>query len=426
MSDRHQLVLLGTSHHVAPLEVRERLALTADQIPDALAALRRWPGIEECVILSTCNRTELYAVVEAGASGDAAARESLISFLLELQACQVDDLSVFYYLTETDVARHLFRVASGLDSMILGEVEILGQTKSAFEAAQKAGAAGTWLQTLFRQALKAAKRAQTETAISHDAASVSSAAVAFARTAIPTLARSHVLLVGAGATAELTAKTLAAQGVEGIVVINRTRRRAERLAEELNGIAGTLDDMLRMLVATDIVITSTDAPHAVLTATSVAPVLPARHGRPLVIIDLAVPRDVEPEVGRLPGVSLYNLDDLEAFIAQNLQRRAQETSKVDAIIVEEVNQFVAWQSVRKDAPTNTQLRHRAEEVRRAELERVSQRLSDLSDAERAAVDAATRAIVNKMLHHPISLLKESALAGEDDAYTEMIASLFDG
>jgi len=425
MAERLQLVMLGTDHHVANVQTREHLVITGDALPQTLVELHTLPNVEECVILSTCNRTEIYAILLGEQQELLDGRRLLGHFLTNLHGLQFDAVAgSLYYLTEMDVAHHLFRVSSGLESMVLGEVEILGQVKGALQSAQRMGTVGKWLHTLFRHALQTGKRARSETEISHSAASVSSAAVSLARNVLPELSSSQVLLVGAGATAELAARTLVAHGVEGIIIINRTRARAERLAAELHGMAGSLEELLNMLVAADIVMTSTDAPHAILTAEAVATVLPARRGRPLVIIDLAVPRDVEHKVGSLEGVHLYNLDDLEAFVSTTMQRRIKESSKVDAIILEEIEQFAAWKSSRKVASTITRLQRRAEEVRRGELDRVATRLSDLSPEERAAVEAATRAIVNKMLHHPISLLKEAAVTDEGENYARTIRELF--
>ncbi len=425
MPKRDQLVLLGINHHVAGVETRERVVFTAATLPRALTTLSSMNSVRECLILSTCNRTELYVILHTDPAEPSSGRALLTDFIAGFHGLELQDVEpCLYYATELDVVRHVFRVSSGLDSMVLGEVEILGQVRTAFQFAQREGVLGKWLSTLFRHALQTGKRARSETGISHNAASVSYAAVALARRLLPDLASAQVLLVGAGATAELVARTLVAHGVEGIVIINRTAAHAERLAEAMHGISATFEDLLPMLVATDIVVTSTDAPHALITAASVARILPARRGRPLLLIDLAVPRDVEPAVGALDGVHVSNLDDLEAFVSTTMQLRVEESSKVDAIIVEEVERFAAWQSSRKVVSTISGLQQRAEEVRRAELDKVSGRLSHLSPEERAAVEAATRAIVNKMLHHPISLLKESAATG-DDSCIQTVRALFD-
>lgn len=420
-----RLLMLGIDHRRAGVATRERLAFTADSLPTALTALKAVAGVEECVVLSTCNRTELYAVIGVDAHAEDAA-QSLVRFLSDHRGVPMDVVAASTYcLDDLDVVRHLFRVSSGLDSMIVGEVEILGQVREALKAAQRACTIGKWLSTLFRHALQVGKRARSETGISHNAASVSYAAVELARNLIGDIRSSQVLLVGAGRTAELVARTLVSNGVEGLAIVNRTLDHATRLADTLGGSAHRFDSLLPLLVAADIVISSTDAPHAVLTAETVRQVLQARRGRRLLLIDLAVPRDVEPAIGTLPDVHLYDLDDLERYVERNLERRAEETYKVDAMIVEEIDRFVAWQSSHRVVSTIAGLQRRAEQVRQAELDKVSLRLSRLSPEERQAVEAATRGIVSKMLHHPITLLKEVARTGDDAAYVATVRALFD-
>lgn len=321
-SPDRRLIMLGIDHHRAGVAVRERLAITAASLPAALAAFKAEPDVEECVLVSTCNRTELYAVVTGHPHLEDAAR-SVRRLLADYHGLRFEVVAEStYYLDDLDVARHLFRVSSGLDSMIVGEVEILGQVREAMKAAQGARTIGKWLSTLFRHALQVGKRARSETGISHNAASVSYAAVELARNLIGDLAASQVLLIGAGHTAELVARTLVANGVEGIAIVNRTLDHASRLADALGGSSHRFDSLLPLLVAADIVVTSTDAPHAVLTHETVSQVLRARRGRRLLLIDLAVPRDVEPAVGALPGVHLHDLDDLERYVERNVERRA--------------------------------------------------------------------------------------------------------
>jgi len=419
------LLVVGISHRLAAVTLRERVAFSRAELAESLRALRRQSGVRECVILSTCNRTECYAVVED--TGTANEGYSVVAgFLADRAGMAVEDLQPhIYYLTDLTVAGHLFKVASGLDSLVVGEVEILGQVKDALRSAERAQSASKWLYTLFRRAIETGKRARAETAISAGAASVSWAAVELARQRLPSLASAQVLLIGAGATAESVARALAAQGVEGIMVANRTRERAEALAATYNGIAVPFAQMLSYLVAADVVICSTDAPHAILSVASVQSTLPARHGRALCLIDVAVPRDVDPGVATLPGVELHDMDSLALRVDHGVRMREAEVAKVDQIVADEVERFAAWQSTQRVTSTIATLKQRAETVRQEELQRIHARLADLTAEEREAIEAATRAIINKMLHHPIALLRETALHGEEVQYVHALEELFD-
>ena len=421
MSDT-SLRMLGLSHQVAGVAIRERVAIPVAELAERVAYLRARPGILECVVLSTCNRTELYAVV-SDADQD---RDELIDFLADRAGMAAADLLPFTYaLTDLAVAEHLFRVAGGLDSLVVGEVEILGQVKEALRAAERAGTCGKWLHTLFQRAIETGKRARTETDISKGAASVSWAAVELARERLSSLQHAQVLVIGAGATGESVARALVAQGVDGTMVANRTRERAQRLAHAVNGVAVPFEQMLSYLVVADLVICSTDAPHAILSVESVRSTLPARRGRPLSIIDVAVPRDVEPAVADLPGVELYDMDDLAARAGDGLRRREAEVTKVDQIVAEEATRFLTWQASQRVTSTIATLQQRAESVRQEELRRVTARLAHLTPEEREAIEAATRAIVNKMLHHPIAVLRETALHGSEGRFVEALKELFD-
>jgi glutamyl-tRNA reductase len=418
------LLVVGVSHRRAAVGLRERVAIPKADLPESLRTLRSSPTIQECIIVSTCNRTEVYAVVDGG-SGSADGLP-LEHFLAERAGMDPEDLRpLLYRLSDVLVAQHLFRVASGLDSLVVGEVEILGQVKDALRAAEAARTGGKWLYTLFRRALEAGKRARSETAISTGATSVSWAAVELARERVPNLAQSQVLVLGAGATAEAVARALAARGVEGTMVANRTAERAETLARTVGGVAVPFAQLLSFLAIADVVICSTDAPHPILSRSSVQSTLAGRQGRRLYLIDLAVPRDIEPDVATLEGVELFDMDALAARASLGLRRREAEVAKVDQIILDEVDRFVAWQSSLRVTSTIASLQQRAEALRREELRRVSARLSSLSPEAREAIDLATRAIVNKMLHHPISVLRETAMQGTDERYVQAIEQLFD-
>lgn len=419
------LLMVGISHRRAAVDLRERVAVPKAELPDALRALHALPGIRECIIVSTCNRTELYAVVDSSASVPVG-ETTLRQYLAERAGLPLRDLdSLLYSLAELHVAEHLFRVASGLDSLVVGEVEILGQVKEALRAAEAVRTGGKWLYTLFRRALEAGKRARSETGISTGAASVSWAAVELARERVPDLAQAQVLVLGAGATAEAVARALAAHGVEGTMVANRTAERAEKLARQVHGVAVPFAQLLSFLAIADVVICSTDAPHPILTVEAIRSTLAARQGRRLCLIDVAVPRDVEPAVGVLAGVELFDMDTLAERASLGLRRREAEVAKVDQIVVGEVARFAAWQSSLRVTSTIATLQQRAEVLRQEELRRVSARLSSLGPEAREAIDAATRAIINKMLHHPISVLRETAIQGTDAGYVQAIEDLFD-
>lgn len=418
------LLVVGVSHRRAAVGLRERVAIAKADLPGCLRELRDNPTIRECVIVSTCNRTEVYTVIEGPPS--TADSQPVERFLAARAGMTAAALAPFLYrLSDLLVAQHLFRVASGLDSLVVGEVEILGQVKDALRAAEIAHAGGKWLYTLFRRALEAGKRARTETAISAGATSVSWAAVELARERVPHLAQAQVLVLGAGATAEAVARALAAHGVEGTMVANRTVERAEKLARLVGGVAVPFAQLLSFLAVADVVICSTDAPHPILSVESVRSTLAARQGRRLYLIDVAVPRDVEPAVRALPDVELLDMDALAARASQGLQRREAEVAKVDQIILDEIERFVTWQSSLRVTSTIASLQQRAEALRREELRRVSARLASVSPEAHQAIEAATRAIVNKMLHHPIAVLRETALQGTDERYVQAIEELFD-
>jgi glutamyl-tRNA reductase len=418
------LLVVGISHQRATVGLRERVAIGKAALPENLLALHGDPRVQECVIVSTCNRTEVYAVVNGPVPepGD----DALVQFLTQRAGIAADELAPYLYrLSDVLVAQHLFRVASGLDSLVVGEVEILGQVKDALRAAEAAHTGGKWLYTLFRRALEAGKRARSETAISTGATSMSWAAVELARERVPNLSKAQVLVLGAGATAEGIARALAAHGVEGTMVANRTVERAERLAQLVGGVAVPFAQLLSFLAIADVVICSTDAPHPILSLDSVRSTLAARRGRRLYLIDVAVPRDVEPEVGLLPGVELMDIDALAARASKGLRRREAEVAKVDQIILDEIDRFAAWQSSQRVTSTIASLQQRAEALRREELRRVSARLANVSPEAQQAIEAATRAIINKMLHHPITVLRETALQGTDARYVQALEELFD-
>jgi glutamyl-tRNA reductase len=392
------LHLVGLSHHSAPVELRERVALTGD----GAAGLARELADPEAVVLSTCNRTEIY-VAAADVTAADAALERLAGESLE---------GALYRLTDEAAALHLFRVAAGLDSLVPGEGEILGQVRAAYEA----GAAGPVLDHVFRQAISVGKKVRTETAIGESPASVSSAAAALAQQVFGDLQGRRVLLVGAGRTGELAAASLAARGAEIALVANRTPERAEALARRFGGTAISLDDVPGRIGEADVILTCTGAPGFVIRSVHVEGV----KREPLFFIDIAVPRDVDPAVNELDGCYLYDIDDLEAVVAETLAGRRREAGKAEALVAAEAERFHAWQASLDVVPAIASLRARAEEIRRAELDK----LNGLGERERRTLETVTAQILNKLLHLPTVRMKQAA-AAEGPGYAEALRHLFD-
>jgi glutamyl-tRNA reductase len=402
------LVLVGTSHHHAPVEVRERLAVGADLV-DELASAR------EVVCLSTCNRTELY--LAAAESGDAEARSSRA--LAALAGTEVEPL--LYRLHDEAAALHLFRVAAGLDSLVPGEGEILGQVRASYEE----GRVGPLLDRLFRQALHVGKRVRAETAIGESPTSVPAAAAALAQQVFGELAGRRVLVIGAGKTGEQTARSLLARGAEISVVANRSSSRAVELARRVGGRAVGLAQVDEELAGVDVVVSATSSEQVVLGRDQVAGALGTRRGVPLFLIDIAVPRDLDPAIDELEDCYLYDIDDLQEVVEASLAARRQEGEAAEAIALQEARKFGSWLSSLDVVPAITQLRARAEEIRRAELARVQGRLGRLSDADRNAVESLTSQIVNKLLHLPTIRMKEAAAGADGAVYADAVRRLFD-
>lgn len=415
-----QLVLVGTSHHHAPVELRERLAFDVDAAGPL--AIRLAAGEDEAVALATCNRVCLYLASRdvTGARERAMAELGLLSGLDEAEL-----QPALYVKTDLEAATHLFRVAAGLDSLVPGESQVLGQVRAAFEAADRNGAAGPVLHRLFRHALHVGKRVRHETAIAENPASVSSAAAGLAARVFDDLRRRTVLLVGAGKMAELAAANLLTRGVGALVVVNRSLERAALLAERYGGRAAALADLEQELVDADVVIASTGARGLVLTAPQVERALRRRRGRPVFFIDIAVPRDLDPAINELDGCYLYDIDDLERVVAASVAGRREEGARAEAIVREEAEAFDAWQRSLDVIPAITGLRRRAEEIRIAELARARARLTGLSPRELTAVESLTAQIVNKLLHAPTVRLKEAAAAPDGAERADALRYLFD-
>jgi glutamyl-tRNA reductase len=409
------LVLVGISHHRAPVELRERVALAPGAAGDLSRALAAEWG--EAVCLSTCNRTEIY-LVHADAGGAEARATAALDAASGLEDGRL--AAALYRLRDEAAALHLFRVAAGLDSMVPGEGEILGQVRSAFEL----GAPGPVLDRLFSQALHAGKRVRHQTAIAESPASVSGAGAALAQQVFGELEQRQVLLVGTGKTSELAARNLVSRGARVAFVAGRTAERVDRLAERFDAKPIALDDVVAALAQADVVVSSTSAPGLVLRRAEVEAALPARRGRPLLLVDLAVPRDLDPEIHELADCYLYDIDDLEAVVAASLAGRRREAERAEAIVAEQADRFREWQASLDVVPAIASLRARAEEIRAAELERLQGRLDGLSESDRRAVESATARIVDKLLHLPTVRMKEAAVTADGVLYADAVRHLF--
>jgi len=416
------IVAIGCNHRSTPLAVLERMTIAADDIPKALSDLGAADNLSEVVVLSTCNRVEIYANAERFHGGYQDIRE----FIGRYAGLAPEDIADHLYaLHDAEAVRHLFSVTAGLDSAVVGEHEILGQVRTAWEQSSEHGTIGSVLGPLFRHALETGKRARTDTAIGRGIASVSQAAVALASAHLDGLGGRPVLVLGAGEMAEGTVKSLAAAGTSDIFVANRTWENAVRLAEVCGGTAVGLDHVPDALVAVEMLVTTTGAQDIILDHVDIADVIGRRAGRELVIVDVAVPRDVDPAAADLDGVTLLDMDDIGAFVDQQMVARTRVIGNVETIVDEEVARFQAVTSAREVAPLVSQLRSRGSEIADAELSRFAAKFADLEDAEREAVEALARGIVNKLLHEPTVRLKDAAGRARGDRLAESLRDLFD-
>jgi len=414
-----EIVVVGVNHKLAPVQVREHLAFTPAQMEPALSALRA--KTMEAVLLSTCNRTEIYAVVPSADSGV----RDITTFLSDFHAVSADRFSPFLFsLSGREAVGHLFAVASGLESMILGEPQILGQVREAYLAALAQDTAGTLLSWVFHHAMKVGKQVRTETNISRNAVSVSHAAVELAKGIFGTLSNRSVLLVGAGEMGQLAARNLLDNGCARLLVVNRTFSRASELAARFGGTAEELNRLPDLLAEVDVAICATGSPDFVITREMAERALAARADRPLVLIDIAVPRDVDPAVGDAGRVILHDIDDLQAVCSANLEERRKEVGRAQEIIDAELDLFETWWGSLQVVPTIKALRDRAEEIRQAELQKALPRLGELTDRQRSVVEALTVGIVNKMLHQPTVRLKSRGGNGSGAAYVQILRDLF--
>ena len=419
------VVVIGLSHRGVDLDLLGRMTVPDTDVVKALTDLSSRPNIGEAVVLSTCNRVEVYVLAERfhGAYDDVREFFSTWSHLPPERFA--DALYVHYDL---DCARHLFEVTAGLDSAVVGEAEVLGQVRKAWERAQEAGTAGPALNLLFRHAIEVGKRARTETSIGRHIASVSSAAVAMAAERLGSFEGRRILVLGAGEMASGMVRSLAGSGVAEVMVANRTWERSVELAEQVNGRAVPLGDLAEALAAADLLLTGTGAAELMVLHADLADVMVARNvgdPRPLLIVDVAVPRDVDPDAAALDGVTLLDMDDLRTFAEAGLTARRGEIALVRELVNAEVDRFGAVTSAREVAPLVAALRDRAELVRQAEIDRVATRLEGLDERQRDAIEALTRAIVAKLLHEPTVGLKEAAGTPRGERLAESLRHLFD-
>jgi len=419
------LVCLGLSHRTAPVEVRERHAFSAATLGETLTALRDYEAVLEAAVLSTCGRIEIYAELDDYEAGV----EQLKRFLTNFRHGSVayDMESYMYTLLGRDAVEHLFRVATGLDSMLIGEAEILGQVKSAYVQAHRASSVGPSLHQLFREALSAGKAARSQTAIGNDSVSVATAAIAMAKQHVGDLQGKTVLVVGAGKMGTTAAKRLKAEGAR-LMLLNRSRKRAEGLAAAIGtGEAGALPKLGEALSAADVVIASTGASHFVLDHMTTAEAMSARRDRPLFIVDIAVPRDVDPEVARIPGVALVDIDALSAAVDETLESRRRAIPFVEEIIEEHARRFADWYRARATTPVIASLTQKADAIRQAELERLFARCPDLSERERMLITGMSMTIVSRLLHSAIVRIREKSTSDHAEAlvHARIVDELFD-
>lgn len=413
------LQLLGVNHRTAPVEVRERLAIPESKLPQALQQLMTLPGVNEGLILSTCNRVEIVAQTANGSA-------DLRHFLKEYFAVDPTPYEPHLYeFRQDDAVRHVFRVASSLDSMVVGEPQILGQVKEAYATARAAGTVQSYLDLLLTRAFAVAKRVRTETAVGSSSVSVASVAVELAGKIFGSLEGKHVCIVGAGKMSELAARHLVAQGAGPVFVANRTYERACALAERFGGQAIKFDKLYDHCERADVVITSTGAPVTIFKREHGARFLAKRRNRPMFFIDLAVPRDVDPEMSKLDGIFVYDIDDLQEAVSSHVESRKKEAEHAESIIQTEVERFHARLQTFHVVPTIVSLQDQFETIRQAELDRVRGRLGKLTPEQEMAVEALTHGIVNKIMHTPIRSLKSAAAGPEMTTIIETFRKIFD-
>ncbi len=419
-----KLQMVGCSHHTASVEVRERLAFSREQAVEALARFRNRYPQAEAVLLSTCNRVELYFASEAAEA--CPSHHDAVTFLAEFHGVAAEELfNALFERTGEDFVRHLFTVAASLDSMVVGEAQILGQVKQSYELATTESATGPLTNAAFQAALRVAKRVATETAIQQKRVSIPSVAVAeFAKSVFERFDDKQVLVIGAGEMGEEALRYLIDEGAQNISIVNRSRARAEELASRLRGQACEWSELHSLLVEADLVVSATGATEPIMTASGFRSIVAERYQRPLLVLDLAIPRDFEPEVGELTGVYLYSIDDLKAACEKNRREREQEWPRAERIIEEETRRFMADLHHRATAPTIKRLKSRAEEVKGEELARLLNKLGPIDLKMKTEITTTLDRLVNKLLHPPLESLRDEARQGEPHGLLEALKRLF--
>jgi len=415
------IVVIGLNYRTAPVEVRERFAISPERLPEAHREMKAWKSILECVIVGTCNRTELYAVVDR----EHWCTKHVRDFMEAWFGVPKETFAPYIYVYEDDEAkRHLFRVASGLDSMVIGETQILGQVRDAFLLAQQERTTGTIFNMLFKQAVTVAKRAHAETAIGENAVSVSYAAVELGKRIFGSFDGKNVLIVGAGKMSELTVKHLHASGAGRVSVTNRTFERAEELAAKFGGRAYRYESLPSLVADADVVITSTGSKDPILTKADVEAAMKGRASRPLFMIDIAVPRDLAPDIHDVPNVYLYDIDDLEGIVEANMELRKQESAKIEAMIDDELRAFDTWYRSLGVGPVIRALQSKAAGIHAETMESLKNKLPDLTERELKIIHKLTKSMMNQMMHDPIQRVKEMAPERNGDEALEYLTKFF--
>jgi glutamyl-tRNA reductase len=400
-----KVFVAGLNHKIADVDVREKLAFNGPKLEEGLKRFRELPEVHEAIILSTCNRVELYANVK----DNQRAAEAVKTFLSEFHNINRSSLDAGLYIYDgVNAVRHIFRVASSLDSMVVGEPQILGQLKDAFELALSQKTTGILLNKLMKKAISVAKRVRTETRIAENAVSISFAAVELAKKIFTDLSKRVFMLLGAGEMAELAAKHLISSGVKEVLVSNRTYERACDIAKEFNGKPVRFDEFIDEMARADIVICSTGAPDYIVTKGQMQKVMKERKQRQVFLIDISVPRNIDPETNDLDNVYLYNVDDLQGVVDSNLFERKKEAEKAEKIIDEELETFLRWQSTLDSVPTIIAIREKAEEIKKEELDKLFHKITGMGEKEREAIEYMAAALINKMIHPPTAALKEDS------------------
>ncbi len=415
------LTVVGISHKTSPLEIRERFALNERQIPEVLRRLQAEPEIEEAVIISTCNRVEFVLSAFEKQDGMAGFRR----FAEVFYGIRLDEFAhCFYVHRDEEALRHLFRVASGLDSMVVGEPQVLGQVKQAYFLAKQAETCGNALDPVFHRVFNTAKRIRTETHVAEAPVSISSAAVELAEQTLGSLQDKTVMIIGAGQMGELAARHLVSKGAATVLVSNRTHAHAVALAEELHGLAVHFSQIWEAMRGADIVLSSTGCPHFIITRDDMVRLMQEREGRPIFLIDIAVPRDIDPAIREVPGCTLVNIDGLEEVTNHNLQERQKAFAAAGQILDEEITLFRERQEQLNVVPTIVSLRQRVEEIRQAEMKRTRRLFGELTPEQERALEALTHGLVNKILHTPFTELKQAALRPDRSEFIDVVRTIF--